>query len=383
MAELDIDHILANIVGGAGKWQWTMVFAMWPITFAAGYPLLLHMFTAFAPRHRCFVPGCDNDNNNNDIDADFKTYALPQEYDSSEIFITEKFDPCNMYERKIGSDSCDADAFDNQTLVACHTFVYDHSLFPETLTTKLDLVCQQESKRRLLGTIMMLGLMIGSLIGGRLSDKFGRRKSMLGSIFVIVPCVMFGGYSPNYECYLILRLISCSALPCIWISNSCATVEIFDPKSRKNVMLVKDLLWPSCQLILIAIIYFVRHWTNMHLVVGAFGLLGLPCFLILPESPRWLANNGRKHEAEKVFLNIAKWNGKTVSAAQKNDIKTILNKVEAEAHATAEANLNILCMFKVNNLKKTLIMLVNWITINVGSYTLLLNRDACHCFCVI
>ena len=36
-----------------------MVFAMWPITFAAGYPILIHMFTAYEPRHRCYIPGCD------------------------------------------------------------------------------------------------------------------------------------------------------------------------------------------------------------------------------------------------------------------------------------------------------------------------------------
>ena len=57
--EKDIDFILTNIVGGGGRWQWFMVFAMWPITFAAGYPALLHMFTAYEPRHRCAVPGCD------------------------------------------------------------------------------------------------------------------------------------------------------------------------------------------------------------------------------------------------------------------------------------------------------------------------------------
>lgn len=52
--QADIDYILTNIVGGGGRWQWVMVFAMWPITFAAGYPLILHMFTAFAPRYYIF-----------------------------------------------------------------------------------------------------------------------------------------------------------------------------------------------------------------------------------------------------------------------------------------------------------------------------------------
>ena len=49
---------------------------------------------------------------------------------------------------------------------------------------------------------------------------------------------------------------------------------------------MKDFLWPVCNLLLILVIYFVRHWTDQHLVVGALGLLALPCFLVLPESPR-------------------------------------------------------------------------------------------------
>ena len=56
----DIDYILNNIVGGGGYWQWFMVFAMWPISIASFSPALLHMFTAYEPRHRCFVPGCDH-----------------------------------------------------------------------------------------------------------------------------------------------------------------------------------------------------------------------------------------------------------------------------------------------------------------------------------
>ena len=56
---MDIDHILTNIVGGGGRLQWFMVFAMQPITFAASYPALPDMFTAYVPRHRRFVPGCD------------------------------------------------------------------------------------------------------------------------------------------------------------------------------------------------------------------------------------------------------------------------------------------------------------------------------------
>jgi MFS family permease len=143
---------------------------------------------------------------------------------------------------------------------------------------------------------MMMGLMFGSLIGGQLSDRIGRKKTMMISIFIIVPSVMFGGYSPNYACYAILRLITCTALPCIWVSNHSMTMEAFGNHHRKTVIIVKDFLWPVSQIVLVLIVYYNRNWTDLHLWIGVVCCGGFPCFFILPESPRWLANNNRKEE---------------------------------------------------------------------------------------
>ena len=85
----------------------------------------------------------------NDIDASFQKYALPKEYSSSEMFGNdEKFDPCQMYGINDGVDLknsedlgfCQSDSFDNSTIMACESYVYDRSIFPETLTTSFDLV---------------------------------------------------------------------------------------------------------------------------------------------------------------------------------------------------------------------------------------------------
>ena len=85
----------------------------------------------------------------------------------------------------------------------------------------------------------------------------------------------------------------------------------------KTVVLVRDFLWAFCNLILIFVIYFERHWTEQHLVIGALGLLGLSFFLVLPESPRWLANNGHKEDAKEILLNISKGNKRQVSLQQR------------------------------------------------------------------
>ena len=129
---------------------------------------------------------------------------------------------------------------------------------------------------------------------------------MLFSVIVLAPVVMFGGYSPNYVCYLILRLITCSALPNIWMASHSISLEIFDQHTRKTMIIVKDFFGPLAAFVLIFIVYNVRHWTDMHLWVGACAALGLPCFFVLPESPRWLANNGRKEEVTKQSLGLKK-----------------------------------------------------------------------------
>ena len=78
------------------------------------------------------------------------TITLPKEYSSAEMFGNdEKFNPCKMYAlHETGIDSensgingaCHSESFDNGTVMACDSYVYDTSIFPETLTTSFNLV---------------------------------------------------------------------------------------------------------------------------------------------------------------------------------------------------------------------------------------------------
>ena len=58
---------------------------------------------------------------------------------------------------------------------------------------------------------------------------------------------------------------------------------------------------------------------------------------------------------------------------QRQEIRKILTNIEEDSNQTSETKLNIVNMFKGKHLKNTLIMLLNWVTVNVGTYTLILN----------
>ena len=103
-------------------------------------------------------------------------------------------------------------------------------------------------------------------------------------------------------------------------------------------------------------------------------MLSFPCYFFLPESPRWLATNGKRKQAERVLLSIAKLNGKVLSEDQQNLISDTLMFLEKDAKKTEEKrSISMLDMISSKHLTKTLLLLFTWITIVLGEYTLMLN----------
>ena len=55
------------------------------------------------------------------------------------------------------------------------------------------MVCGAEAKQRLLGTLTMTGLLIGSVVGGRAGDYLGRKTCLYSATVVILLAVGISG----------------------------------------------------------------------------------------------------------------------------------------------------------------------------------------------
>ena len=62
--------------------------------------------------------------------------------------------------------------------------------------------------------------------------------------------------------------------------------------------------------------YLLRSWWKLQLAFSTFSLLLSLYYFFVPESPRWLLENGRIREAKGVLLNIAKVNKTDIEETQ-------------------------------------------------------------------
>ena len=105
------------------------------------------------------------------------------------------------------------------------------------------------------------------------------------------------------------------------------------------------------------------------------------CFDCLSEATRWLASNRRTDQEEKVLLEAAKMNGKTITEENRQDIQNVLRRIEVEASSTtseSSSEFSLTYMFGSQSRKTTLILLFNWITLTFGNFTLLLSATKLH-----
>ena len=136
----------------------------------------------------------------NIYEADWLKYAVPSEKHSSNFLDSKnKYDGCSMYKPVEDEEVCHQKSFNQSETIPCTEYIYDNTFFDETLATKLNLVCGDAHYKSLLGTLLIVALLFGSLIGGRLGDQFGRKKMFFASTAVTVPIVIGLGYVQNYE----------------------------------------------------------------------------------------------------------------------------------------------------------------------------------------
>uniref|UniRef100_A0A8C0B9E6 Solute carrier family 22 member 13 n=1 Tax=Buteo japonicus TaxID=224669 RepID=A0A8C0B9E6_9AVES len=186
----------------------------------------------------------------------------------------------------------------NATEKCSNGWVYP-SAQPPSLLTEFDLVCDRKDLNDISQSIYMLGLFLGSMIFGPLSDRIGRRPVILISIFLQG---LFGvgiAFVPHFYVYMAFRCV-------VGASVSGITMTIL-------AVLISHCCFAIGQMILAGLSYGIRNWRLLE-IAGSAPIFALFFYIwVLPESARWLVTKGRIEEAKKVLQKAASINKRTIS----------------------------------------------------------------------
>jgi MFS family permease len=157
----------------------------------------------------------------------------------------------------------------------------------------------------------VLGMLVGAIVFGYFSDRLGRKKLFILTLVWYAGFSVITAFSWNYHSLLAFRFLAALGVGGEYSAVTAAMVEFIPSKHRGKAAALVLAAFPVGGMISAVsvhefLLFFPPNlgW-RMGFGLGALlALFGLWVRYAIPESPRWLAMNGKAAEAEKIVNRI-------------------------------------------------------------------------------
>jgi len=311
---MNFNKILEEL-GEFGPWQIYITLLLWLPAIIDGMMTMMASYSALLPEiFRCNIPECDG--NEFSVEDYANEQLFPSFDNTSAEYNPDNPNFCRYYQpRPLSNGTC---VFSSSNTVECDissNFTYDPGNFvmKSTIVTEFNMFCDINKQIwiPLFNSFFMIGVGIGSLIFGILSDSIGRRNSIGIAIILCGVASGAGSLMHDYVSYAVLRMIVGVGSEGGFLAAFTMAIEIVGVKEH-----VPGLPWVSYttfQGIMMAVPYAfgevyvslvvlaVKEWRNLELGTSILCTSCAVIWLFIPESPRWLIAKGKDTEAIQVI----------------------------------------------------------------------------------
>ncbi|MFI6826264.1 MFS transporter [Kribbella sp. NPDC050241] len=165
----------------------------------------------------------------------------------------------------------------------------------------------------LMASIYLAGEVVGALVFGRLTDKWGRRSLFIITLMLYLVASGLAGLSWDIYSLLFVRFIAGMGIGGEYAAINSAIDELIPSKFRGRVDIgINGTYWAGALIGSAVGLVFLNEdiipiewgWRLCFLIGPVMGLMIIYLRRHIPESPRWLMTHGRVEEAERTVDEI-------------------------------------------------------------------------------
>ncbi|XP_048512987.1 organic cation transporter protein-like [Athalia rosae] len=364
---MSFDNVIVA-VGGFGRYQRRIYLLLCIPPMFAAFHSMSGVFLAAQPSFRCLSPGENPENATFDLPPNISAAAFPWDND------TESWSKCEMYDLDIQDQTEDVRPSLSPTgapVVKCDSFLYDKSIFKNTITSEFNLICNRAWLRALADSLLVVGMMAGAMVFGGLADRYGRKPIICLCAVIQLTGALLASVAPEIFSFMIFRSIVTSTENGLLVITVVSALEMLVSEKRLLAGIGIQIFYSFGYISVALFAYFIRDWRFLQaaLAVPSFGLLTY--WWLIPESARWLFSNGRREEAKEILLKASSENG---IKSSHNHLDDILNEICTINKPSESEKTSVVQLFKYPNLRrKTILLSINWFVITSAYYGLSWN----------
>uniref|UniRef100_A0AAR2LAN5 Major facilitator superfamily (MFS) profile domain-containing protein n=1 Tax=Pygocentrus nattereri TaxID=42514 RepID=A0AAR2LAN5_PYGNA len=353
-------------LGQWGPFQKIVFFLLCTSTVPNGFSAFSVIFLADIPDHHCQIPGTN-------LSEDWIRASIPTKAVNGKLELSK----CRRYKLDIirnlssqGYNPEDVNLTEIEQEKCVDGWMYSKHIYQSTIVTEFDLVCDDEWKQPFTSSIYFIGVLCGSFFSGQISDRFGRKPVLFVTMMVQTFFTFIQVFVPSWELFSVLFFIVGLGQISNYVAAFVLGTEILSGGVRVLYSSLGVCFFFAIGYMMLPLMAFlIRSWRMLLVALSVPGLIYIPLWWFIPESPRWLISQGRVEEAEAIVKD----------AAKKNEVTPpdIIFKVsEANMVPVHMKKYSMIDIVKSSNIRCTTFMcLLLWMAINIGYFGLSLNTS--------
>ncbi|XP_050674824.1 organic cation transporter protein-like [Leptidea sinapis] len=207
----------------------------------------------------------------------------------------------------------------------CDNPVYDTSIM-RSVSSDWNLICDRRQLASVAQSMLQVGILVGSLFYGFLSDRYGRKIATLLSLVTEVIFVAMSAAATELWMFVACRFLIGTGVGGTMLCCYVIIIELSGKSFRPYLTGLIEIAYIVGYISMPGIAYLLNDWRNMQLASSIPFAFTIFYYWLIPESPRWLITMGKKKEAVQLLTYISTKNNMPV-----DNIESMVDKAYEES----------------------------------------------------